>query len=89
MAVSGGKVTVGTAATEIPETCVMPFSLQIHNDDNTDEVFLGGPDVTTTNGMQLNKLENIRIDLSPLDKVYAVSSKSGHTLSYVTFRKTC
>jgi len=89
MAVSGGKVTVGTAATEIPETCVMPFSLQIHNDDNTDEVFLGGPDVTTTNGMQLNKLENIRIDLSPLDKIYAVSSKSGHILSYVTFRKTC
>ena len=89
MPISSGRVSVGTAATEIPETCVMPFTLQVHNDDNTDEVFIGGPDVTTTTGMQLNKLENIRIDLNPLDRLYAISTKTGHNISYVTFRKPC
>jgi len=89
MPVNSGRVAVGTAATEIPETCVMPFSIQLHNDDSTDEVFIGGPDVTTTTGMQLNKLENLRLDLNPLDRVYAVSSKSVHNLSYVVFRKSC
>jgi len=39
--------------------------------------------------MQLNKLENIRIDLNPLDRLYAISTKTGHNISYVTFRKPC
>ena len=89
MALESGQVTVGTAATIIPVTCVMPWSLEIHNDDNTDEVFLGGPGVTTATGMQLNKLERLRFDLSPLDYVYAVSSKSGHTLSFIKFTRAC
>lgn len=89
MPVTSGKVAVGTAAVEIPETCVMPFSLQIHNDDNTDTVFIGGPGVTSATGMRLVKLESVRLDLSPLDKVYVVSTKSGHSVSYVAFRKSC
>jgi len=89
MPISSGKVTVGTAAVEIPETCVMPFSLQVHNNDNSDAVYVGGPDVTVATGYQLNKLESIRFDLSPLDRLYAISSKSGHNLSYVAFRKSC
>ena len=89
MPVSSGRVSVGTAATEIPETCVMPFSVQLHNDDNSDNVFIGGPDVTATTGLQLNKLESLRLDLNPLDRLYAVSTKAGHNLSYVAFRKSC
>ena len=89
MPVSNGKIAVGTARVEIPETCVMPFSLQLHNNDNSDAIFVGGSDVTTTNGYQLNKLESIRFDLNPLDTLYAVSTKSGHNLSYVVFRKSC
>ena len=89
MPLSSGQVSVGTAATEIPATCVMPFSLEVHNDDNSDDLFIGGADVTTTNGMRVNKLEQLRVDLSPLDKLYAVSSKTGHALSYIAFRKSC
>jgi len=89
MPVTSGKVAVGTVATEIPETCVMPFALQIHNNDNTDEVFVGGPDVTTATGYQLNKLESIRFDLNPLDRLYLISTKTGHDVSYVAFKKSC
>jgi len=87
MPITSGQVAVGTVATEIPETCTMPFRLEIYNDDNTDEVYLGGPGVTTATGMRVNKLEQLHVRLAPLDKVYAVSSKTGHTVSYIAFRQ--
>lgn len=89
MPISSGQITVGTAATIIPETCVMPFAVEVHNDDNSDDLFLGGADVTTTTGMRVNKLEQLRVELNPLDRLYAVSSKSGHAVSYLAFRKSC
>ena len=89
MAVESGRITVGTAATVIPTTCYMPWTLQIHNDDNTDAVFVGGSAVGTATGLQLNKLENLRMELAPLDYVYAVSSKAGHTISFVKLTRAC
>jgi len=89
MPISSGQVAVGTAATVIDGTCTMPFALQVHNDDNSDDLFLGGPDVTITTGMRVNKLEQLRIDMNPLDKLYAVSSKAGHQVSFLVFRKSC
>ena len=87
MPITSGQVAVGTVATEIPETCTMPFRLEIHNDDNTDDLYLGGPGVTTSTGMRVNKLEQLQVRLAPLDKVYAVSSKTGHNISYIAFRQ--
>jgi len=87
MPITSGKVAVGTVATRIPETCTMPFRLEIHNDDNTDDLFLGGPGVTTATGMRVNKLEQLQVRLAPLDELYAVSSKAGHNVSYIAFRQ--
>jgi len=87
MPITSGKLAVGTAAVAIPETCTMPFSLEIHNDDNSDDLYLGGPGVTTATGMRVNKLEQLQVRLAPLDQVYAVSSKSGHSVSYIAFRQ--
>ena len=89
MAVESGRITVGTAATIIPATCFMPWSLQIHNDDNTDAVFIGGSAVGTATGLQLQKLESFRMELAPLDYVYAISSKNGHTISFMKFTRAC
>ena len=87
MAVSSGKVTVGTAATLVDTTDNMPWHIQIANNDNTDTVFLGGPDVTPTTGMALQKLEHVSFDMQPLDRLYAVSSKTGHTVSWIKMTK--
>lgn len=87
MPVSSGQVTVGTAATLIDTTDVMPWQLQIANNDNTATVFLGGADVTTTNGMAVQKLEHQIFEMSPGDRLYAVSSQSGHTVSYIKMTK--
>ena len=89
MALESGTITVGTAASIIPATCVMPWKLEIHNDDNTADLFLGGPGVTTATGMKLNKLERVTLELAPLDYVYAVSGKTGHSVSYIKFTRAC
>ena len=87
MPIQSGQVPVGTAATEIPVTSVNPFLLEIHNNDNTDEVFLGGPDVTTSNGYQLQKLETIKFEMTPGDRMFCVSTKTGHDISWLAILK--
>ena len=87
MAISNGKLTVGTAATLIPVTSVNPFTLRVHNDDNTDTLFLGNADVTAANGIRLVKLESFEIDLRPADRLYVVASKTGHSLSWLAVTK--
>ena len=87
MAVSSGQVTVGTAATAIPVTSVNPYTLRVHNDDNTDTLFLGGPGVTAANGIRLTKLESFSIDLRPADRLFVVASKAGHSMSWLAVTK--
>ena len=81
--ISSGQVSVGTAATAIDATAQMPFRLMIHNDDNTDSVYLGGSAVTTSTGMVLKKREHVDFVLYPGEVLYAVSTKSGHSISFL------
>ncbi len=83
MAISSGRMTVGTVATIIDGTSNSNFRLIVHNNDNTDAVFIGGPDVTTATGFVVKKEESIQLEMNPLDSVYAVSGKAGHTISYL------
>lgn len=87
MPTTAGRITVGTAATEIPVTSQMPFTLEVKNNDNTDAVYIGGAAVTTTTGLRLSKEERVELPLQPLDRIYAVSTKAGHTVSYVAVSK--
>jgi len=83
MPISSGRMTVGTVATIIDGTFNSNFRLIVHNNDNTDAVYIGGPDVTTANGFVVKKEESIQLEMNPLDSVYAVSAKAGHTISYL------
>lgn len=84
MALTNGTVTVGTAATQINGPASgNPIFLHIHNNDNTDTMYLGGPAVTTTDGLALTKLDSFEIILRPGNSIYAISTKAGHTLSYL------
>ena len=83
MAISTGQVTVGTSRVQIDGTSTSSFRLIIQNMDNTDAIFIGGRDVTITNGLELLKLETLTIDLFPLEELYAVSAKAGHKLSFL------
>lgn len=81
--ITSGQITIGTAATLIDGLEVMPFRLQLHNNDNTDAVYLGGADVTTSNGLTVLKQESIQLVINPLEALYAVSSKVGHVVSWL------
>lgn len=83
MAISSGQLTIGTTATIIDGTYNSNFRLIVHNNDNTDAVYLGGPDVTIINGLVLQKEETLQLEMNPLESVFAVSGKAGHTISYL------
>jgi len=83
-----GQTSVGTTATPIDgvlnEFAGNPYRLFFHNNDNTTSVFIGGSDVTTSTGLMLDKGVMIQLTVSPTDVLYAVSSKSGHIISWLT-----
>ena len=81
--ISSGQVTVGTAPTLIDGLEVNPFRLHIHNHDNTDSIYLGASNVTTSTGLKLLKQDSIELIINPLEALYAVSSQAGHVISYL------
>jgi hypothetical protein len=83
MAISSGAITVGTVPSIIDGTFNSNFRLIVHNNDNTDAVYLGGPDVTTANGLKLDKGIILQLEMNPLESVYAVSGKTGHIITYL------
>ena len=83
MALTSGTSTVGTTATLIDGHSVMPLRLMVHNNDNTDAVYLGASTVTTTTGLMLDKGIILEIILNPLEELYAVSTKAGHIISWI------
>ena len=84
MALFSGTTTVGTSATLIDGIAWNnPVLLHIHNDDNTTTIHIGGPDVTTSNGLELVKQDSLEITLHQANQIYCVSSKSGHVVSWI------
>ena len=87
MPLFSGQTSVGTAATLIDGIAYNnPVLLHIHNNDNTDAVYIGGPDVTTSNGLKLLKQDSLEITLHQANTIYCVSDKNGHVVSWIAQR---
>lgn len=89
MAFYSGVTAVGTVATVVDGVLINaaggnPYRLHIHNIDNTDAVYIGGADVTTTNGFVLDKGVILPLTVAPADRLYAVSTKTGHIVTWLT-----
>ena len=61
----------------------MASYFMVHNDDQTDAVYIGDHTVTTSNGLQLAKGERLDMVLHPLEELYAVATKTGHMISFL------
>lgn len=83
MTISTGHATIGTVATLIDGTSNSDFRLTIHNADNTDVIYIGGSDVTPSNGLGIQKEETLQFDLYPMERIYAVSTKAGHIIHWL------
>ena len=55
---SNGRLTVGTVAVPIDGVYNQYARMILHNDDNTDAVYIGAAGVTTLNGLVLQKEQN-------------------------------
>lgn len=85
--VISGQTSVGTVATLIDGVAWQnPVIMQIRNNDTTTECYIGGPDVTTINGLQLGKEQNFELTLYQANQIYCVSPKNGHTISWIAQR---
>ena len=83
MAISSGHTVIGLTATQIDGTSANPSRLHIHNNDQQQNLYLGGADVTTTNGLVIEKLDSIELVLNAGEALYGVSSQGGHTVSWL------
>lgn len=83
MALSSGTVAVGTAATQINGADSNPIKLHIANNDNTDAVYIGGAEVTFGGGLLLSKQERMYFELNPGERLFAISNKAGHVVSWI------
>ena len=81
--ITSGQSTIGLTPTAIDGQETNPYRMIIKNNDNTQTLFLGNKDVTINNGFKVEKLETIQLTINPLELLYAVSSASGHVISWL------
>lgn len=82
--ISSGQVTIGTAVpVQIDGSSANPTYLTVQNNDNTKTLYLGGADVSTTNGLAMLKEETLQLRLNPGEALYAISSEAGHVISWL------
>ena len=83
MAITSGQLTVGTSRVQIDGCSANPSTLHVHNNDNTNDLFLGNAAVTTSNGMRLLKLDSIELTLNAGEALYAISASGSHAVSWL------
>ena len=83
MAITQGQVAVGTAVAQLNSPQSMPGIVHITNKDNTDTVFVGGLGVTTGTGHGILKSDSIDVQIFAEQVLYAISTKSGHNVSWL------
>jgi hypothetical protein len=82
--ITSGQTTVGTAvAVQIDGSSANPSYLTVHNNDNTKALFLGGADVTISNGLRVLKEQTLTFSLNPGEALYAVSDSGSHVVSWL------
>jgi len=81
--ITNGRQTVGTSRVRVDGRSEFYSRLYIHNDDNTKELYIGGPNVTVANGYKIIGLTSEEFDLPPLDDIYMISDGGEHPVSWI------
>ena len=80
MTISTQQYTIDTARVMIAGPDNSSQRVTVHNNESSQQVFLGGDNVTTANGIFLDGKEERQITLNPGESLYAVST-SPHVIS--------
>lgn len=76
MTISTAHITIGTTRVVIASASQMSQRVTIHNNESNQQVFLGGSDVTTSNGIHLDGKEERSIALNPGEVLYGIAGGS-------------
>jgi hypothetical protein len=61
-----------------PSTGVQHVCIHNHEHNQNHEIFIGGPDVTLTNGMHAVATETGTLQLLPMDELYAIANQNSN-----------
>jgi hypothetical protein len=61
-----------------PSTGVQHVCIHNHEHNQNHEIFIGGPDVTLTNGMHAVATETGTVQLMPMDELYAIANQDSN-----------
>ena len=81
--ITSGTQTVGTTRVAIDGIAAAPCHIHIRNNDNTKTLYVGGSDVTTANGLAIDKLITVEFDLPAGEQMWMISSDTGHSISWL------
>lgn len=81
--ITSGTQSVGTTRVAIDGIAAAPCRIQIRNNDQTKTLYLGGPDVTISNGLGIDKLTTVEFDVPAGEQMFMVSTENGHTVSWL------
>lgn len=83
MAITSGSQTIGTTAVAVDGIAASPCVIYIRNNDSTKTLYIGNSDVTTANGLPIDKLSTQNFALPAGAQVHMISSDTGHSISWL------
>ena len=83
MAITSGQIQVGLTAVAIDGVYTNPYHLHIHNNEQTKTLYVGGPNVTISNGLQLPGVDSLEVIIAPNDQLWVVSDSGTHLISWL------
>ena len=83
MAITSGSQLVGTTAVAIDGVAASPCVIYIRNNDSTKTLYLGNSDVTTANGLPIDKLSTQNFALPAGGQLHMISSEPDHNISWL------
>ena len=76
MTMTTAQVSVTTTATLLCAANAMSQRVTVHNNENSQQIFLGNSDVTTSTGIHLDGKEERQIILNPGEGLWGVSANT-------------
>lgn len=81
--ISTGQMTVTTTPSQIDGIHTNPSRIHIHNNDNTNDLLIGGSDLDVVNGLKLPKLDSIELILNPGEVLFAMATTGTISVSWL------
>ena len=83
------QVEVGTTSVKIvaPQASRQHIIIHDHDHNSSTDVYIGGSDVTITNGLHVPKTETIQLEVMPGDDLWAVADDDSVELHILAIRQ--